>query len=138
MKLSKLSKQVGFTLLELMIVIAIVAILVTIALPAYNRYFFRARRVEGKDFLLQVAAAEERYFTNFNQYVGTTAALGYPSGTSQPNGYYLVTVTAFAGGTFSLQAVPQLVQATDACGTLFINSLGTKTWSGSETNGKCF
>ncbi len=135
----------GFTLIELMIVVAIMAILATLALYNYNRYGFRARRADGHEILLRVASAEERYFTNFNTYTTDlidppTAGLGFTTATSE-DGYYTVTVVLANGGaSYTLTATPQLGQANDSCGALSISDTGVKlpTGTGPGNNGKCW
>ncbi|KAB2901957.1 MAG: prepilin-type N-terminal cleavage/methylation domain-containing protein [Dokdonella sp.] len=126
----------GFTLIELMIVVAIVAILAAIAYPSYTNYVLRTRRADGKEFLMRVAAAQERRFTNLNRY-GSMADLGL--GTSSENGYYTVDV-ALANGdqTYTLTAAPQGAQAPDQCGNLTLTNTGFKGQSGTESNGKCW
>ncbi|WP_279461036.1 type IV pilin protein [Aeromonas veronii] len=69
----------GFSLIELMIVIAIVAILGTIAYPAYQQYVLTSHRVEAKAMLLNAANRQETYFMDFNQYASSAAALGISS-----------------------------------------------------------
>ncbi|GAI02651.1 unnamed protein product, partial [marine sediment metagenome] len=54
------SAKKGFTLIELMIVVAVIAILAAIAYPSYTRYVYRARRADGQDLLMRIAAAQER------------------------------------------------------------------------------
>ncbi len=143
--------QKGFTLIELMIVVAIVAILAAIAYPSYSQYGFRSRRADGKEMLMRVAAAQERYFTNFNQYAPTLAALGFTAPTASPSCvgavgesercYYRVTTANGASGTaqtFLLTATPAGIQATDACANLTRDDTGRNAWSGAETNGKCW
>jgi len=130
-------KQVrGFTLIELMIVVAIVAILAAIAYPSYTNYVYRTRRADGKEFLMRVAAAQERYFTNLNKYA-SMAALGL--GTASEKGYYAVSV-ALANGdqTYTLTATPQAPQDKDQCKKLTLTNTGYKSQSGAETNGKCW
>lgn len=138
----------GFTLIELMIVVAIIAILASLAYFSYSRYAFRTRRADGREMLMRVASAEERYYTNFNQYaIGaiTTdppAGLGFAAATSE-RGYYTVNVANGPGGggdDYVLTAVPQNDQAGDACGSLTLDSAGVKSWSTSptESNGKCW
>ena len=58
----------GFTLIELMVVVAIIAILATIAYASYTNYVFRSRRTDARQALLQAAALQERYYTNYNAY----------------------------------------------------------------------
>ena len=89
----KRSKARGFTLLELMIVVAIIALIAAFAMPAYQRYGERARRADGKELLMRVAAAQERYYTNFNRYavapLTAATSLGLTSLTSE-RGYYSI------------------------------------------------
>jgi type IV pilus assembly protein PilE len=135
-----LKRSAGFTLIELMIVVAIVAILAALAYPAYNRYGFRARRADGKEFLMRIAAAEERFFTTNNVYTSTigVGGLGF-TGTTSEQKYYTVAVALGAGSqSYTLTATPALGQTTDTCGNLVLSSAGNKTYSGSQTNGACW
>lgn len=72
----------GFTLIELMIAVAIVGILVTVAYPAYTQSVLKSHRAEAKAALLDLATREERYFAATNQYTSTATSLGYASGTT--------------------------------------------------------
>lgn len=67
----------GFTLIELMIVVAIVGILAAIAYPSYQEYVLRGNRSEAQALLNDAAARQERYYTQNNTYADTTAKLGY-------------------------------------------------------------
>lgn len=129
----------GFTLIELMIVVAIVAILAAIAYPSYTNYVLRTRRADGKEFLMRVAAAQERYYTNFNRYAALDDLnLGT---TESEKGYYSVEVTRDNGNqTYLLTATPQSAQADDQCGNLLLTNTGAKDWSGAKppTNGNCW
>lgn len=131
----------GFTLIEIMIVVAIISILAAVAIPSYQRSVQKSRRTDAKNALLDVAAKEERFFSTNNQYTATPANLGY-SGTfpvtiqSSTNSYYTLTVTAPAGATpptFSATAVPTGVQASDSCGSFSINQLGVQAVTGTAT-----
>ncbi|BBT78877.1 hypothetical protein WP8S18E11_05430 [Aeromonas veronii] len=66
----------GFSLIELMIVVAIVAILGTIAYPSYQQYVLTSHRVEAKSMLLNAANRQETYFMDFNQYASSITDLG--------------------------------------------------------------
>ncbi len=126
----------GFTMIEMMIVVAIIAILAAVAYPSYTNYAMRARRADGKEFLMRLAAAQERYYTNLNQYA-TMAQLGL--GTTSTENHYTVNVVLGAGNqSYTLTAVPQGVQASDKCSNLSLNSSGFKDKSGNENNGKCW
>lgn len=128
----------GFTLIELMIVVAIVAILAAIAYPSYTNYVLRTRRADGKEFLMRVAAAQERHYTNLNRY-GAMADLGIGTTFLSEKGYYSVGV-ALANGdqTYLLTATPQSPQDKDQCKNLTLSNTGYKSQSGAETNGKCW
>lgn len=129
----------GFTLIELMIVVAIVAVLVAIAYPSYQRYLMRARRSDAHEMLMRMAAAEERYYTNYNVYA-KTADLGMGATPVSEKGYYQVVVTPAAPDqTFTLTATPQGNQAGDTCAELVLTDTGTKTApSDTGANGRCW
>jgi type IV pilus assembly protein PilE len=135
-----MTRQRGFTLIELLIVVAIIAVLAGIAIPAYQRYTYRARRVEGQQLLMSIATAEERYYATHNQY-GSLSDIQVVS-TSQ-NGFYTADVPASASTSsqaFSFQASPNTTQSKDACGPLTINSAGVKgpTDAVHNSNGPCW
>lgn len=133
----------GFTLIELMIVLAIIAILAAIALPWWGRYTYRARRGDGQKVLMHVAQAEERYYTDYNKYTTDPKDLGYPSGNiSTENGYYTVGLASASSSQFVATATPIGVQANDACGDLSIDGTGLKkpvpTDAAKNSNGNCW
>ena len=72
----------GFTLIELMIAVAIIGILVRLAYPAYTQSVLKSHRAEAKAALLDLASREERYFGTANQYSATGVTLGYNAGTT--------------------------------------------------------
>ena len=67
-------RKQGFTLIEVMIVIAIIGILAAVAIPLYDGYMNRAKRVEAEEQLMTLAAAEEDFFNTYRQYTGSTDA----------------------------------------------------------------
>ena len=135
----ELRREKGFTLIELMIVVAIVALLAALAYFNYSKYAFRARRADGKEALTRIAAAEERYYTTRNVYVSDLTALGYTTATVQSEKtYYTITATTSnANQAFSLSAAPQGAQAKDACGSLTLDN-GNVRAPTTSSNGDCW
>lgn len=134
----------GFTLIELMIVVAIIAILAVIALPWWGRYTYRARRGDGQNLLLHIAQAEERYYTDYNNYPLAASSLGYTGTPTSEHGYYTVTLAAnpasSTGQGYVATATPVAggPQAGDQCKNLTIDNTGLKNYTGSQTNGNCW
>ena len=71
-----MKRQTGFSLIELMITIAIVGILASIALPSYNSSILKGKRAQGRTALLELMQQQERYFTQNNCYLGFTNTSG--------------------------------------------------------------
>mgnify|MGYP005623158981 FL=1 len=123
--------QIGFSLLELMIVVAIVGILAAVGLPQYNQQMVKGKRSDGIQMLTRVMSSQERYFSNEITYTTDLTDLGMASSTAVPSteGHYKVTATACAGATIAqcvlLTATPQGAQEVD--GKLTLNSRGAKT-----------
>lgn len=132
-------KILGFTLVELSIVMAIVILLALIAIPSYNTYVTGGRRADGTTSLLNLAQQMERYFTENNTYVGATLANVGVSPTS-PQSYYNLQILTATATAYTLQAVPQGSQATNdtLCSTLTLNQLGQKGESGTGTSADCW
>ena len=103
----------GFTLIELMIAVAVVAILAAIALPSYQDYVRRARRSDGKEALLRVQIEQEKWRTNNSSYTSTLSDLGLTSPSVE--GYYTIAIAAGANGiSFTATATATGSQASDS------------------------
>ena len=133
-QLQELKHHRGFTLIELIMVVAVVGILAAIAFPSYQDSLRKGRRADAKAALLDLAQFTERYYTQNNNYSGvTTATLPYSqTPTSGTTKYYNLAVASSTTSTFSLTATPisGSPQASDSCGMLSINEAGVKAASG--------
>lgn len=117
----------GFTLIEVMITIAIIAILAAVAIPAYTSYVIRGNRGAAQQFLLDVAQREQQYFADARAYGETLTALNLPV-PAPVDKYYDITIEVDAGPPpgFTVKATPKTgtPQANDV--TLSIDSKGAK------------
>ncbi len=121
----------GFTLIELMIVVAIGGILASVAYPSYVESVQRGNRAEARGILLEMSQLLERNFTEANRYdqnsAGTAFALPVTQSPKTGTAKYTIQFTAGpAQTTYTLGAVPAGVMTGDACGTLTLTSTGVR------------
>lgn len=133
-------RTLGFTLIEMMIVVAIIAILAAIAFPSYQQQVRATRRADGQQALVSLASAMERLFTQNNRYDpgGVAPPLGacptciFPNQIPIDGGpatYTLgVAVGAAPATTYTLTATPAGPQAAPSDGVLTLTNTGAKTW----------
>ncbi|WP_432741317.1 type IV pilin protein [Methylobacter sp. G7] len=114
----------GFTLIELMIVVAIIGILASIAYPAYTEYVIRAKRSDAKAALLQVQLAQEKWRANHTSY-DTLANIGVNA--TSPDGYYTIAVSGNTATAYTATATPLAPFADATCGTFAVNKDGKTT-----------
>ena len=132
-----ISKALGFTLIELMIVVVIVAVLGSIAYPNYTAYVDRGKRSEGRAALMVLGARMERYYSDNNQYANFITVMGENTVTTE-NSYY--TITSALGGnnqSFTLTAAPARADTFCASLTLTQALVRSKT-GGTDTDANCW
>lgn len=120
------SRRAGFTLIELMVTVAIIAILASIALPSYNFAVVKTRRAAAAGCLTERAQTMERYYTTNLTYVGAAAPAACGSDVSP---HYAIAFQGVPGTkAYEIRATPQGGQATSdtKCGTLTLNAQGVK------------
>ncbi|MCR8934714.1 MULTISPECIES: type IV pilin protein [unclassified Pseudomonas] len=117
----------GFTLIEIMIVIAIIGIVITIAAPSYTEYLKKGRRAEVVSLLSEQAQILERFYTRNNVYIGVT-------GLSAGNDFYTLTPT-ITDQTFVLTATRKsgTSMATDKCGDFTLTNTGVRSMNNATT-----
>jgi type IV pilus assembly protein PilE len=146
-------RKAGFTLIEMLIVLAIMVVLAAIVYPSYAGYVTKARRIEGQIALMEAVQQEERYFTRTNTYIAFNA----DSTDAQERRFKWWSGSAAAGSAYELSARPcpgrELAQCVEVraapgttrvdatfrdadCETLTLNSAGERTASG--PSGRCW
>jgi type IV pilus assembly protein PilE len=145
----KSGSQSGFTLIELMIVIAIIGILAAIAWPNYTQYVRESRRAEAQSDMLKMQLGMEKWRANRASYRSdaTPTAAGVSTSTNPTswtsgglgftNSYYTYTITGATGSAYTINAAAQGTQTSDsACTPLTLNQSGAKgpagCWKGSS------
>lgn len=130
-------RQQGFTLIELMVTVAIIGILASVAYPSYLQYVQRANRAEAQVIMLENAQFMERYFTTNNTYEDADLPVDEsPAGSATPN--FSITLSAVDATTYTIQAAPAGTYADAQCGTMTMTQTGAKTESGTGTLADCW
>lgn len=152
MKQYVMKTQSGFTLIELMIVVAIISLLAAIAYPAYTDYVIKSKRSIATSTLTQVAARQEQYRMDNKQYADDLTLLGYPSNplvvddasnpvASGADGQtYSISVRRPTTQEYTLTATPLGAQKArdDECGNFTLDHNGTKDVSGTYSVRECW
>ena len=122
-------KQLGFTLVELLITVAIIGILAAVAYPSYTDFVMRSNRSEAQRELLRYANLQEQVFVDGRSYAADMKGLGESTLTIRTDSKnYLIKVQNQTATTFTLRAVAKKTQLNDTgCTRLNIDHLGTKT-----------
>lgn len=106
------SSRAGFTLIEVMIVVIIIAVLAAIALPSYQSYIQKSRRVDARETLTRIATLQERFFFQNSSYSEDEALFG---GTTSPEGWYQIAIDCSDDDCtgYTVEATPLSPQTND-------------------------
>ena len=127
----------GFTLIELMIVVAIVGILAAIAYPSYTNYVRKTHRAEITELMSETAQNLERWYSKYGTYGDYSSTVTFTNPSS--NAWYTVKLVRDAT-TYTITATPiaGTLMATDTCGTFTLDNTGLRSSSGTTATATCW
>ncbi len=122
----------GFTLVELMIVVSVVAVLVAVAVPSYKSHTRKACRNDAKSAILEIVARQEKHYFQFNTYAESLADLNFLTANVSPEGCYELELDGCVGDNcYQVTATAVGDQTRDtACASFTMNSIGVKSATG--------
>lgn len=142
MGLKKMKKQNGFTLVELMIVIAIIGVLGALSFPSYDSYMKKSRRADAKVGLSKLADRQERFYLQKNTYADSFGAAGLNTSATSDEGYYTFSISStnlVNGYVLTATAKTDKSQADDTgCTVMTLSSTGVKAPDGVGTDKDCW
>ena len=126
----------GFTLIELMIVIVIVAVLAAIALPAYQNQIQRTNRTATQADMMAAAQAMEKYYGINFTYSGAAAGTTFPNEapSDTPNKRYDISLSSISATTYTIRATPKAGSGQEGDGFMTLNYLGQRRWDKNDNN----
>lgn len=135
--LKQLPKKLkGFTLLEVLVVLGIIAILSHVAISSYQHYLIKSARVNAKIELLKVAATLESYYSQYYTYIGAPTDLDMRI---TKDGRYQITISKLTQSNYRIEAIPKAAQQQDKqCGILTLNEKGEQSMSGIASVATCW
>ena len=141
----------GFTLIEILVVLVIVAVLMMVALPTYQQQLIKTRRTIARGELQSLLARQEQFFVDHKSYAKSLTSLGFGASpyaineagdevaATSPKRTYQISLASTSTIAFLLAAEPQLRQANDQlCAKLTIDSTGVKTVGGTGSLSDCW
>lgn len=134
----KIKKQCAFTLIELLIAIAILGLLAAIAYPSYQGFVIKTRRADAQSELIKAQIEQSSFRITHPTYISNASSAGLPSN----NQYYTFSIVSAATHTYTLKAEAKATgsQINDEsdCRTLYIDQSNTKTSDGNQQNNACW
>jgi len=129
MKLEYMKDAKGFTLVEMMIVVAIIGILAAIGIPQYQQYVMKGNRAAAQSFMMDVASRQEQYLLDARAYAPDLGTLGLGTLPSDVAKHYTMSMNVPGGTppTFTVTATPIPTKPQASDGILTLNDVGAKT-----------